>query len=52
MIATFKLTEGRGPGQCGTGVGHLAETAFLIEKRHTVQWRRTADPVQPDSDSS
>jgi hypothetical protein len=52
VIATFKLTERPGPGQCGTGVGHLAETAFLIEKRHIVQWRRTADPAQPDNDPS
>jgi hypothetical protein len=53
VIATFKLTERTGPGArpC-TGVGNLAETAFLIEKRHIVQWLREPDPIQPDDDQS
>jgi len=53
VVATFKLTERPGRGQCGDGVDHLAATAFLIENRHIVQWLRAADPAQPaDSDSS
>jgi hypothetical protein len=28
-------------------VGELADTAFLIENRHIVQWLRQPDPVQP-----
>ena len=51
MVATFRLTERPGPGRC-TGVGRLAATAFLIEKRHIVQWLRQPDPVQPDDTAS
>ena len=49
VVATFKLTErpGRARGQCGDGVDQLAATAFLIERRHIVQWLRAADPAQP-----
>jgi hypothetical protein len=45
VIAKFKLTERPGPGQCGTDVGNAAYTAFLIEKRHIVQWRRASQPA-------
>lgn len=53
VIATFRLTQRTGPGArpC-TGQGSLAATAFLIEKRHIVQWLRAPDPIEPDSDSS
>jgi hypothetical protein len=56
VIARFRLTERRGPGArpC-TGAGNVAETAFLIEKGHIVQWLRQPDPVQrppADRDSS
>jgi len=54
VVATFRLTERRGPrpGRCGTGVGQLADTAFLIKKRHIVSWLRQPDPPQPDNDTS
>jgi hypothetical protein len=52
VLATFRLTERPGPGRCGGGVGRLADTAFLIERRHSVQWLRQPDPVQPQGDSS
>jgi hypothetical protein len=52
VVATFRLTERPGPGSCEGGVGQLADTAFLIEKRHIVQWLRQPDPVQPDDDVS
>jgi hypothetical protein len=52
VVATFRLTERPGPGRCGGGVGQLADTAFLIEKHHIVQWLRQPDPVQPDDDSA
>ena len=54
VIATFRLTERTGPGArpCGA-VGNLADTAFLIEDRHIVQWLRQPDPIQPpDSETS
>ena len=52
VVATFRLTERPGPGSCQGGVGQLASTAFLIEKRHIVQWLRQPDPVQPDDTTS
>jgi hypothetical protein len=52
VVATFRLTERPGPGSCEGGVGQLADTAFLIERRHIVQWLRQPDPVQPDNDAS
>jgi hypothetical protein len=52
VVATFRLTERPGPGSCEGGVGQLADTAFLIEKRHIVQWLRQPDPAQPDNDAS
>jgi hypothetical protein len=47
VVATFKLTERPGPGECGQGTDQLAATIFLIEKHHIVQWLRAADPAQP-----
>jgi hypothetical protein len=52
VVATFRLTERPGRGTCGTGVDHLAATAFLIEGRHIVRWLRGPDPAQPDDDKS
>ena len=51
VIARFRLTERRGPGArpC-TGAGNVAETAFLIEKGHIVQWLRQPDPVPRPAD--
>jgi len=39
-IATFKLTERPGPGECGNGVGEMAKTAFVIRRGLITQWRR------------
>jgi hypothetical protein len=47
VIAKFKLTERPGAGECGTSVGNPAYTAFLIEKRRIVQWRRASEPPKP-----
>jgi hypothetical protein len=43
IIATFELTERPGPGDCGTGVGETARTAFLIEDGLIVEWHRVPD---------
>jgi hypothetical protein len=43
IVATFRLTDRPG-GACGSGIGHLARTAFAIEDGHITQWRRLADP--------
>jgi hypothetical protein len=52
VIARFRLTERKGSGACGTGVGQAAYTAFLIENRHIVQWRRAGAPTSQGSGSS
>jgi hypothetical protein len=49
VVTTFRLVERPGPGSCGTGVGHLARTAFLIRHGRIVRWIRVADP--PDQSS-
>jgi hypothetical protein len=43
VVATFRLTERPGPGECGSGTGALARTAFLIRSGHIVQWLRVPD---------
>ncbi len=42
LLAEFVLTErkGTGGGQCGSGVGGKASTAFLVRDGKIVQWRR------------
>jgi len=42
-IATFKLTERPGEGECGNGVGEQAKTAFVIQNGLITQWRRGID---------
>jgi hypothetical protein len=41
--ATFRLTERPG-GDCGSGTGLLARTAFVIEGGKIKQWRRLPNP--------
>lgn len=43
IAASFRLTERPGPGTCGSGVGGVARTAFLIRDGKIVQWRRLPD---------
>jgi hypothetical protein len=50
VVTTFRLVERPGKGRCGTGVGHLARTAFLIEHGRITRWVRVADPP-PDQSS-
>jgi hypothetical protein len=45
-IATFELTERPGPGECGSGVGETAKTAFVVRKGLITQWRRVVDTDQ------
>jgi hypothetical protein len=52
VIAKFRLTERPGRGECGSSVGDDAYTAFLIERRHIVQWRRANAPPQQTASSS
>jgi hypothetical protein len=47
-IATFRLTERPGPGECGPGVGQTAQTAFVIHDGRITEWRRVPEqPAQP-----
>jgi hypothetical protein len=48
VIARFVLTERPGKGECGSGVGAQASTAFRIRRRHIVEWRRVVEPA-PDA---
>ena len=48
-IATFKLTERPGPGECGKGVGETAKTAFVVRKGLITQWRRVVDTGEDTS---
>jgi hypothetical protein len=43
IAATFRLTERPG-GDCGSGVGELARTAFVVRDGKIVQWRRLPNP--------
>jgi hypothetical protein len=43
FIATFRLTERPGEGECGSGTGETARTAFRIRKRHITDWLRVQD---------
>ena len=52
VIARFRLTERKGSAACGTGVGQAAYTAFLIEHRHILQWRRAGAPTPTGSGNS
>jgi hypothetical protein len=46
IAATFRLTERPG-GDCGSGSGQLARTAFVIRDGKIVQWRRLPNPPAP-----
>lgn len=52
IVATFALRDRPG-GDCGSGAGIEARTAFVIEDSLITEWRRTAgqgeDPTAPDA---
>jgi len=43
FIATFRLTERPGPGECGPGTGETARTAFRVRDEHITDWLRVQD---------
>ena len=43
FIATFRLTERPGEGECGSGTGATARTAFRIRDEHITDWLRVQD---------
>jgi hypothetical protein len=46
IAAIFRLTDRPG-GDCGTGIGGAAATAFVVRRGRIVEWRRLPDPVGP-----
>jgi len=43
FIATFRLTERPGEGECGSGTGATARTAFRVRDEHITDWLRVQD---------
>jgi hypothetical protein len=43
FIATFQLTERPGAGECGSGTGETARTAFRVRGDHITDWLRVQD---------
>ena len=43
FIATFRLTERPGEGECGSGTGETARTAFRVRDAHITDWLRVQD---------
>jgi hypothetical protein len=43
FIATFRLTERPGPGECGDGTGETARTAFRVRAGRITDWLRVQD---------
>ena len=43
LIATFRLTERPGKGECGAGTGATARAAFRVRRHHITDWLRVPD---------
>jgi hypothetical protein len=43
FIATFRLTERPGAGECGSGTGETARTAFRVRNDRITEWLRVQD---------
>ena len=52
VIATFRLTERPGKGECGGGVGATARTAFRIRHGRITDWLRVPDSQQEPATQS
>jgi hypothetical protein len=52
VVATFVLTERPGGSGCGSGVGHKAQTAFLIRGHRIVEWLRVLESESSDTSTS
>jgi hypothetical protein len=49
IVATFRLTERPG-GDCGSGAGNLARTAFIVRDGKIIEWHRLPDPPEADGE--
>jgi hypothetical protein len=52
VVATFRLTERPGQGECGGGTGAQAQTAFLIRRGKIVAWLRVEEEPPVDGSSA
>ncbi|HEX2359548.1 MAG TPA: hypothetical protein VHH72_07000 [Solirubrobacterales bacterium] len=48
-IASFELTERPGEGECGSGTGNTAKTAFVIEDGLIIEWVRVVNTDEAPS---
>ncbi|MFL5816085.1 MAG: hypothetical protein ACJ76L_00640 [Conexibacter sp.] len=47
LVATFRLTERPGAGECGTGTGGLAQVAIRVRAGHITYWVRIEGVPRP-----
>lgn len=47
LVATFRLTERPGAGECGSGTGHLARVAIRVRDGHIAYWLRIESMPRP-----
>jgi len=47
LVATFRLTERPGAGDCGSGTGGLVRVAIRIRRGHIASWLRIDDAPRP-----
>ena len=47
LVATFRLTERPGAGECGSGTGGLARVAIRVRDGHITEWLRIEDAPRP-----
>lgn len=52
VIATFRLTERPGPGECGDGAGNTARVALRIDDGLIRDWIRLRDTPAPSEDEA
>jgi hypothetical protein len=52
VIATFRLTERPGPGECGDGAGSTARVALRIDDGLIRDWIRLRDTPAPSEDEA
>lgn len=47
LVATFRLTERPGAGECGSGAGRLARVAIRVRGGHIAYWLRIESVPRP-----
>jgi hypothetical protein len=49
LLATFRLVDGPGGRDCGSGTGHTAQVSFRVVDGHIVEWLREGTGTPPSS---